>query len=122
MEQLTPAYLPTTHLQFATPIVLLCFHQRLQHKTWNFLLKVAAFQVGVEGLNIFPSPKPHAQVNSSNSRDYSSTSEFQARLKHSTWNTKAAGGISHLKTPPAVVAREGDEKRDILLPISQGGR
>lgn len=52
-EQVPLAYSPTTHLQFAMPIDLLCSHQTLQRKTWNFPLKMAAFQVGVEGLNIF---------------------------------------------------------------------
>lgn len=53
MEQLPPDHLPTTHLQFAMPIVLLSSHQTLQCKTCNFPLKVAAFQVEGEGLNFF---------------------------------------------------------------------
>lgn len=48
-EQLPPASLPTTSLQMVLP----CSHQTLQHKTCNFLLKVAAFHVEVERLNFF---------------------------------------------------------------------
>ena len=50
-EQLPPAYLPTTNLQFAMPLVLPCSPQTMEPKTCNFPLKQAAFQVEVEGLN-----------------------------------------------------------------------
>lgn len=103
------------------PTVLPCPRQTLQREICNFPLKGDAFQVEAEGLNFFLHLNHMHKAVIATAAITSSTSESQARLKHRPWHTKAAGTIPHLKTPQLVGTREGSEKRDILLPISQGG-
>lgn len=55
---------------------------------------MSAFQEGVEGLNLFLHLK-HMQKAITVTVEINS--EFQASLKHSSWHTKVAGSIPHMK-------------------------
>lgn len=111
-------HLPATNLQLAVPKVLPYSHQALQDKPCKFPLELVAFQVDVEGLNFF------LHLNHMH-KAVIVTAEITAALRslRHYWSP-ALGTQRQQEASPTckfhVGTREENEKRDILLPISQG--